>query len=80
MVFKTDYCLMHRMLQRDHSAILSTFTKLSFVLKIFVLSILSGRLRQVLLYYNIGLIYSGIHIKKLALIYSETAKHKAHCV
>ena len=40
------YC---RMLQREHSAILSTFIKLLFVIKIFVLSILSGRLRQVLL-------------------------------
>ena len=41
------YC---RMLQGEHSAILSTFIKLSFVINIFVLSILSGRLRQVLLY------------------------------
>ena len=43
------YC---RMFQGEHSAILSTFIKLSFVIKIFVLSILSGRLRQVLLYYS----------------------------
>ena len=41
------YC---RMLQGEHSAILSTFIKLSFVIQIFVLSILSGRFRQVLLY------------------------------
>ena len=34
------YC---RMLQGDHSAILSTFIKLPLVFKIFVLSILSGR-------------------------------------
>ena len=33
-----------------HSAILLTFTKLPFVIKIFVLSFLSGRLQQVLLY------------------------------
>ena len=33
------YC---RMLQGEHSAILSTFIKLPFVIKIFVLSILSG--------------------------------------
>ena len=33
------YC---RMLQGEHSAILSTFIELSFVIKIFVLSILSG--------------------------------------
>ena len=41
------YC---RMLQGEHSAILSTFSKLPFVIKIFVSSILSGCLRQVLLY------------------------------
>ena len=40
------YC---RMLQEEHSAILSTFIKLPSVIKIFVLSILNGRLRQVLL-------------------------------
>ena len=42
------YC---RMLQGEHSAILSIFIKLPFVIKIFVLSFfLSGYLRQVLLY------------------------------
>ena len=41
------YC---RMLKGEHSAILLTFIKLPFVIKIFVLSILSGSLRQVLLY------------------------------
>ena len=40
------YC---RMLQGEHSAILLTFIKLAFVIKIFVLSILSGRFTQVLL-------------------------------
>ena len=40
------YC---RMLHGEHSAILSTFIKLPFAIKIFVLSILSDRLRQVLL-------------------------------
>ena len=35
----------------EHSAILSTFVKLSFVIKIFVLSILSGRFTQILLYF-----------------------------
>ena len=34
----------------EHSAILLTFIKLPFVIKIFILSILSGCLRQVLLY------------------------------
>ena len=44
------YC---RMLQGEHSAILSTFIKLPFAIKIFVLtlSILSGYLRHVLLYW-----------------------------
>ena len=37
-----DYSLL---LQREHSAILSTFIKLPLVTKIFVLSILSGQLR-----------------------------------
>ena len=38
---------------REHSAILSTFIKLPFVFKIFVMSILSVRLRQVLRFYCI---------------------------
>ena len=38
------------MLQGEHSAILSTFIKLPFVIKIFVLSILSACFTQVLLY------------------------------
>ena len=38
------------MLQGGHSAILSTFIKLPIVIKIFVLSIISGRFTQVLLY------------------------------
>ena len=36
----------HRMLQGEHSAILSTFIKLPFVTMIFASSILSGCLRQ----------------------------------
>ena len=43
------YC---RMLQWEHSAILSTFMKLPFVIRIFALSILRGRLRQGLLYFH----------------------------
>ena len=44
MVFKTDYHLMQvekycRMLQSEHSALLSTFIKLPVVIKTFVLSI-----------------------------------------
>ena len=42
------YC---RMLHGEHYAILSTFIKLPFVINIFVLSFLSGRLGQVLLYF-----------------------------
>ena len=42
------YC---RMLQWEHSAILLTSIKLRFVIKIFVLSFLSGRLTPVLLYF-----------------------------
>ena len=37
-------------LQEENSAILSTFIRLPFDIKIFVLSILSGRFTQVLLY------------------------------
>ena len=41
------------MLQGEHSAILLTFIKQSFVIKIFVLFILSGSFSQVLLYTGI---------------------------
>ena len=39
------------MLQGEHSAILSNFIKLLFVIKTFVCLYLSGRLRQILLYH-----------------------------
>ena len=41
MVFKTSYCLMQvkNIAEGEHSAILLTFIKLPFVIKIFVLSI-----------------------------------------
>ena len=42
------------MLQRDHSAILSTFIKLPFVIKIFVCLFLSIRFTQVLLYVGLS--------------------------
>ena len=45
------YC---RMLQGEHSAILSNFIKPPFVIKIFVLSILCGCFTQVLLYFVLG--------------------------
>ena len=38
------------MLQGEHSAILSTFIRIPFVINIFVWYILSGRFTQVLLY------------------------------
>ena len=41
-----------RMLQGENSAILSAFIKLPLVIKVFVLSILSGRLRQVFTAYT----------------------------
>ena len=50
------------MLQGEHSAILLTFIKLPFGIKIFVLSILSGRFRQVLLYMKLLL---GLSIRQV---------------
>ena len=55
MVFRTDYRLMHvksiaERSKGEHSTILLTFIKLLFVIKAFALSVLSGCLRQVLLY------------------------------
>ena len=60
-VFKTNCRLMQvkvlQMLQGEHSAILLTFIKLRFVMKIFVLSFLGDRFTQVLLY-SVVFIYS----------------------
>ena len=50
MVFKNIYCLMQVKNITECSAMFSNFIKLPFVIKIFVLSILSGRFTQVLLY------------------------------
>ena len=47
---KTNYRLMQVKIIAEHSAILSTFIKLPFVIKTFVLSFLSGCSRPVLLY------------------------------
>ena len=44
------YC---RMLQVEHSAILSIFIKISFVIKILVLSIFERPLKTVLLYFSL---------------------------
>ena len=61
------YC---RMLQWDHSAILSTFIKLHalFVIKIFDLSFLSGRFSQVLLYSYTLIIFFKLDILDCARI------------
>ena len=48
MQVKSMFCL--HILQREHSAILSTFIKLPFAIKTFVLSILSGRFTKILLH------------------------------
>ena len=62
------YC---RMLQGEHSAILLTFIKLPFVIKIFVLSIfLSGRFTQVLLY-NIYAFMLHCHLIMLSENYNN---------
>ena len=51
MVFKTDYRLMQvKSIQREYSAILSTFIKLPVVIKTFVLSTFEWPFAQVLLY------------------------------
>ena len=61
------YC---RMLPLEHSAILSTFIKLPLVIKIFVLSILRGPFRQVLLYVTTEVQISlGIMIRAFIVIY-----------
>ena len=54
MVFKTNYCLMQvksiaECPKGEHSAIFSTFIKLPFVIKVFVLSIFEWPFTQILL-------------------------------
>ena len=51
LVSKTNYRLMQvkNIAEWEHSAILSTFIKQPFVIKLFVLCILSGRFTQILL-------------------------------
>ena len=64
------YC---RMLQGEHSAILLTCIKLTFVIKIFVLSFLSGCLRHVLLYWQL---FCGVRwIFLLKCDFFTTKKH-----
>ena len=52
LIFKTNYCLIQVKFtaEGEHSAILSTFIKLLFVVKLFILSIFEWPIRQVLLY------------------------------
>ena len=50
------YC---RMLQGEHSAILLTFIKLPFVIKILFCLFLSGRFTQVLLYLNFFITFTS---------------------
>ena len=56
-----------RMLQREHSSILLTFIKLPFVIKIFVLSFLSGCIWQVLLYWQPTLYFLFCGLPRLAV-------------
>ena len=58
------YC---RIIQGEHSAILLTFIKLPFVIKIFVLSIFRGHFTQVLLY-----LYMVIHTSLAQVIIIPT--------
>ena len=57
--------------REEHSAILSTFIKLPFVLKNFVLSILSGSIRRVLLYMIVSVSIQGYSRKAAALCYLD---------
>ena len=49
------------MLQGEHSAILSTFIELLFVISIFILSILKGRFTLIILYKTIN--HIGHHVE-----------------
>ena len=72
-VFKTNYRLMQvksiaKYSKGEHSATRSTFSKLPFVIKTFVLSILSGRFTQVLLYIANTILYFIIHCINILLV------------
>ena len=80
------YC---RMLRGEHSAILSTFIMLPFVINIFILSILSGCFTQVLLYmwYTTDLLHhvpmfhciqSGTHQPAYLSTISHVSLHLLH--
>ena len=59
MVSKTNYRLMQVKSIAEYSAILSAFIKLPFVIKVFVLCILSGRFTQVLMN-SLGIVGSRV--------------------
>ena len=70
LVFKTDYHLMQvkSITECSKGNILqSAFIKPQFVIKIFVLSILSGRFTQDLLYFNCGLIVVCLGVLSFSL-------------
>ena len=56
------------MFQGEPSAILSIFIKLSFVIKIFILSFLSGSFTQVLLYFRKSAVYRDKWVMTLLFI------------
>ena len=62
---------------REHSAIVSSFIKIPLSLKPLICLILSGRLRQVLLYYTppqfLHNLLSGNHL--IACLYKQSGKH-----
>ena len=64
------------MVQEEHCALLSTFVKLPFVIKIFVLSIFSGRFTQVLLYSgdNVDSCYNSFSLLAMSIHMSNSTK------
>ena len=73
LVFKTNYHLMQvksisECSKGEHSAILLTFIKLSFVIKIFVLSIFEG------------LFYTGFTVVPTCASFGETSPEALRCV
>ena len=71
------------MLQREHSAILSTFIKLSFIIKIFVLSIFEWSLYTgfTVLPFLVFLFFGGIKINKAdSGILGDAFQQDFHCL
>ena len=66
------------MLQGEHSALLSTLIKLPVIIKIFVLSFLSGHFSQVLLYNEtrkVHCAYKGSHVRISKLRYISVPEY-----